>query len=128
MANLQTSDNNSLRASASLAANTTDNKTLNMEGPGGPLQATINIDCTPGGTVAAGAQLTVNVLVSTDGGSTFATVPLFSVAIPSVISTRACATIVLEGGKYYRIAFVNTDASNAITTLVSTYSLVTSIS
>lgn len=118
-----------IRASGSLAANTTDSTPIvNLESAtAGPLGATVYVASTPGASVTAGAQLTINVSVSVDGGTTYPTVPSFSFAIPSVASTLASLTFTLPGGARYRVQCVNSDSSNAITTLFVCYGDVISI-
>jgi hypothetical protein len=110
-----------------LAAATTATANLDLE-TSGPLAATLVVSSTPGASVTAGAQLTVNVLVSVDGGTTYDTVPVTSVALPSVASTLASVAISLAGGLKYQVQFVNTDATNAIATVGAVYSKITGIS
>jgi hypothetical protein len=127
MASFTITNNQTLRAGASLAAATTATANLDLE-TSGPLAATLVVSSTPGASVTAGAQLTVNVLVSVDGGTTYDTVPVTSVALPSVASTLASVAISLAGGLKYQVQFVNTDATNAITTVGAVYSKITGIS
>lgn len=125
MAQFVTTENNVLRAAASLAANGTATSNLNLTG--GPLSATLVVSSTPGATVTANAGITINILVSGDGGSTYSTVPAYSTFIPSVASTLASVAIELPGGKRYQVQYVNTDGSNAITLVGSVYSVVVSL-
>jgi hypothetical protein len=55
-------------------------------------------------------------------------VPVTSVALPSVASTLASVAISLAGGLKYQVQFMNTDATNAITTVGAVYSKITGIS
>ena len=126
MASFTITNNQTLRAGASLAANTTQTANLDLE-TSGPLKATVVVSSTPGASVTSGAQLTINVLVSVDGGSTYDTVPITSVAIPSVASTLASVAIEVAGGVRYQFQFVNTDSTNSLTTVSATYSKITGI-
>lgn len=118
-----------IRASGSLAANTTDSTPIvNLESAtAGPLGATVYVASTPGASVTAGAQLTINVSTSVDGGTTYPTVPDMSIAIPSVASTLASITFRVPGGSRTRVQLVNSDGSNALTTVVASYGVINSV-
>lgn len=121
------SENNTLKASASLAASGVTTNDLDLS-TSGPLEATVYVGNTGGGTVQAAAQVTVSVLVSVDGGTTYTTLSGGGTfGISTVASTLVSNSITLAGGKRYRFQFTNTDTANA-TTVVAIYSKVTAFS
>lgn len=125
MAVLHWTTNQTLRASATLAANTTATVALDLE-TAGPLGAVLVVKSTPGASVTSGAGLTINLRQSADGGSNFSTIATMSFFIPSVASTAASLAISVPPGNW-DVDHANTDVSNAIT-VESKFSINASIS
>lgn len=123
MAVINLTENQSLRASATLAAaanvNTSD---LYVAGAFG---YDVVVTGTPGGTIVANSGITINVLVSADAGSTYPTTatigPFF---LASVASTLNSLGFSLPGGKRYRINLVNTDGTNSIASVSVLYAYI----
>jgi hypothetical protein len=122
MATFSTTENQTGLASVSCAASGTKTFTLDLRTK---LGATLEIRNTGGGTVAAGAAVTVAISTSSDG-TTYATVASISLSITTVASTLQSASIFLEGGRRYQCVLTNGDATNA-TTLAAIYETIDGI-
>jgi hypothetical protein len=107
-----------VRASATLAANTSDTVTANLDFSA-KIEGQVTVVNTPGGTVASTRGLRVRFYPRYGASPTTTTIPILDYTMPSeTASTLESRTFYLGTGKW-SLTLTNLDASNAITVAVS---------
>ena len=114
-----------IRASGSLAASGTSSANLDYSAV---FEAQIDVECTPGGTVAGTNGLKIEIFRRYGSTPTTAATAMLTYTLPSVASTAASLPPIYLGPGYYTIKWTNLDTANALTDVTITGDTVTSLS
>lgn len=114
-----------IRTSGSLAASGTSSATVDYSAV---LEAQIDVECTPGGSVAATNGLKIEIFRRYGSTPTTAATAMLTYTLPSVASTAASLPPIYLGPGKYTIKWTNLDATNALSDVTITGDTVTNLS